>query len=109
MRRGKGVSCLAHARERTDELSRLVEGEAKDRAFVVPVDEAELRQVARALLGPRRPDKDLWILAHLARDDREPVLRAHVERGDVIVVAMKVPLLVVRLVIHDAECRVVVD
>ena len=75
---------------------------------MVPVDEAELLQGA-ALIRTRVPDNDLRILAHLARDDREPVLWAHVERGDVIVVAVEVPLLVIRLVVHDAECRVVVD
>ena len=98
------------AERRTDELSSLAEGEADDRALVIAVDNAELRQMARILLRLRRPHEDLRVLAQLAGHDGRAVLRVHVECGDIVVVPVEEPLLVGILVVDDAErCIVVHD
>ena len=84
------------------------EGEPDDAALVVARDCAEARQVARALLGARRPDEDLRVLADLPRHHAHAVW-VHVERRHVVVMPMEVQLLVRVLVVHDAERSGVVD
>jgi hypothetical protein len=95
-------------RGRTNKLARLVEGKTDNCTLVVTMDDAELREVACALLGTGGPDEDLRVLAQLTGYNGHAILRVHVQSGNIIVVTMKVPLLVIHLVVHNAQCCVVV-